>query len=857
MQLKIHDYGLVVLIGPSGSGKTTFARQHFRPSEILSSDHYRSVVGDDERNATTTKDTFDVIEAIAARRLRSRRLTVIDATNVAPDDRKRYVQLARAEHAPLAAIAFDLPERDCIAQNAARGAEATPPHAVRRQWRSMQRWTKKLSAEGYRRRYRLRSPEDARNAEVVREPLACDRRKLTGPFDVIGDVHGCRNELVTLLEKLGYGIARNDTGDGPGYDTAPPPGRTAIFLGDLVDRGPDSAGVLGLVVDMVQAGHALAIPGNHDAKLARALAGRKIETKHGLAETLDQLEATPEIFRKRAAEFLEELPSHYVLDGGRLVAAHAGMKEELQNRTSREVRDFGLYGETTGETDEEGLPVRRDWGANYRGPAAVVYGHTPVARAEWVNETICIDTGCAFGGQLTALRWPERELVSVPAKQTYAQPPKALSTALEATAGRTRQQESDALLDLDDVAGPLRLHTRIAGTVSVRKENCAAALDTMARFAVDPRWLVYLPPTMAPCASATADGLLEHPAEAFGYFRARGIRRVMCEEKHMGSRAVIVLGRDAAAAETRFGVPSDNGGIIYTRTGRRFFDDRAVEHDVLEQVRAGLDAAGVWTELDTTWAVIDAEIMPWSAKGGGLIRDHYEPAGAAARTGLREATAALQRANARGSDTKLSDLLHRFEERVEMTARYEETYRCYNWPVEGIDGLLIAPFHLLATEGSMHTDKPHRWHMDITQRMCDGSNILMTTEHRQVDVDNETEVAEAARWWTERTEAGSEGMVVKPEAFVTRTERGIAAPALKCRGREYLRIIYGPEYTAPDQLERLRRRNTGRKMTLALREFALGIEALEQLVARAPLRNVHRAVFGILALEAEPVDPRL
>ena len=164
---------------------------------------------------------------------------------------------------------------------------------------------------------------------------------------------------------------------------------------------------------------------------------------------------------------------------------------------------------------------------------------------------------------------------------------------------------------------------------------------------------------------------------------------------------------------------------------------------------------------------------------------------------------------------------------------------------------------MLATEGAVHADKPHRWHMEITQRMCSEAGILTTTDHREVDTENETEVAEATRWWTERTEAGSEGMVVKPEDFVARTERGVAAPALKCRGREYLRIIYGPEYTAPDQLERLRRRNTGRKTTLALREFALGIEALEQFVARAPLRNVHRAVFGILALEAEPTDPRL
>ncbi|MCY4634794.1 MAG: AAA family ATPase [Acidobacteria bacterium] len=429
MQLQIHDYGLVVLIGPGGSGKTTFAKRHFRPSEVLSYDHYRSVVGDGERNATTTKDAFDVIETIAARRLRSRRLAVIDAINIAPGDRKRYVRIARDEHAPLSAIAFDLAERDCIAQNAARGSETRPQRAVRHQWRSMQRWLNKLSAEGFHRSYRLRSPEDARGAEIVREPLACDRRNLAGPFDVIGDVHACREELEALLSKLGYRIEPNETADGPGYDVEPPPGRTAVFVGDIVDRGPDSAGALALVMDIVEAGHALAVPGNHDAKLARALAGRDVERKHGLARTLEQLDAAPESFRRRAAEFLEGLPSHYVLDGGKLVVAHAGMKEHLQNRTSRQVRDFGLYGETTGDTDDDGLPVRLDWAAGYRGRAAVVYGHTPVRRARSVNATLCIDTGCAFGGRLTALRWPERELVSVPAKKTYTEPSKAFATA--------------------------------------------------------------------------------------------------------------------------------------------------------------------------------------------------------------------------------------------------------------------------------------------------------------------------------------------------------------------------------------------------------------------------------------------
>ena len=852
MQLRIPDFGLVVLIGAAGSGKTTFAARHFRPSETLSSDHYRAVVGDDDRGPETTKAAFEVIEAIAAKRLQARRLSVIDATNVQPDDRKRYVRLARGAHAPVSAIVLDLPEAECQRQNAGRGDAARPAHVVRRQVRAMRRQRKMLSREGYRRRLRLQSAEDAASAKLVRVPLDCDRRDAAGPFDIIGDVHGCAAELEALLANLGYDVTRTEADGAPRYGVRPPEGRTLVFLGDLNDRGPDSAAALALAMDAVAAGHALAIPGNHDAKLARALAGRKVETRHGLAETLEQLDRAGDAFKARVAEFIQALPSHCVLDGGRLIAAHAGMKEQLHNRTSNEVREFGLYGETTGETDDEGLPVRLDWAREYRGKAAVVYGHTPVREPEWVNNTLCIDTGCVFGGRLTALRWPERELVSVDAEREYQTPPKALAAPPEALRG---QQASDALLDIEDVRTPMRLQTRLAGTVTVRPEYGAAALDTMSRFAVDPRWLIYLPPTMAPCEAAGGGDLLEHPREAFGYFRARKVRRVMCQEKHMGSRAVIVVCRNGKAARERFGIESEHAGIIYTRTGQRFFNDANVEREVLDQVRAGFHRAGLWRELETDWACLDAEIMPWSAKGGGLIRDQYAPVGVAGRMGLAAATAALQ--EGADANAELGEVLARYKERAEMAARYDAAYRRYNWPTDGVNGLKVAPFHLLATEGAVHDDKTHQWHMQTLARLSDRGSVLTGTEHVTLHVDNDKAVEAATIWWTEHTERGAEGMVVKPETFVTHTERGIAAPAIKCRGREYLRIIYGPEYTTPSQMDRLRKRSTRAKMALALREFALGVQALQQFVARAPLRNVHQAVFAVLALESEPTDPRL
>jgi protein phosphatase len=193
-----------------------------------------------------------------------------------------------------------------------------------------------------------------------------------------------------------------------------------------------------------------------------------------------------------------------------------------------------------------------------------------------------------------------------------------------------------------------------------------------------------------------------------------------------------------------------------------------------------------------------------------------------------------------------------------MLDDYVAAYRRYCWPVDGIDGLKIAPFHLLATEGTVHTGRDHQWHMETLAGLAaQDSALLMATAHRIVDLSDAASEAAATAWWEEMTEAGGEGMVVKPMDWIVRDSRGLVQPAVKCRGREYLRIIYGPEYTAPADLDRLRRRGLSHKRSLALREFALGLEALERFVTHEPLYRVHECVFAVLALESEPVDPRL
>ncbi len=423
MKLTIPALSLVVLIGPSGAGKSTFARAHFKPTEILSSDACRALVSDDENNQAATRDAFDVLNYIAAKRLANGRLTVVDATSVQPEARRKLVALAHEYHVLPVAIVLDLPERIFHDRNRTRQDRDIGPHAIQRQAQQMRQGLRGLSREGFHTVHVLRSPQEVGAVTIERRPLRCDRRFDHGPFDLIGDVHGCFDELRSLLERLDYEIDPHPEGDGArGYAVTPPPGRKAVFIGDLVDRGPKISDVLRLAMGMVEAGTALCVPGNHDAKLVKALRGRNVKVAHGLAESLAQLEEELPVFRARVADFLDRLVTHYVLDDGKLVVAHAGMPETMQGRASRAVRDFALYGATIGEVDALGLPVRLDWAAGYRGEAIVVYGHTPVATPAWKNRTINIDTGCVFGGALTALRYPELEIVSVPALRTYAEP---------------------------------------------------------------------------------------------------------------------------------------------------------------------------------------------------------------------------------------------------------------------------------------------------------------------------------------------------------------------------------------------------------------------------------------------------
>jgi polynucleotide kinase-phosphatase len=820
-EIDIPELALVALVGISGSGKSTFARANFASTQVLSSDYFRGLVADDENDQSASADAFDVLHYVAAKRLKAGRLTVVDATNLQPHARAGLVKVAREHDVLPVAVVLDVPEGLAWERTQGRPDRTFGRQVLTRMQRDLRRSLGQLAREGFRKVHVLRGVDEIAATTIRYEKLFNDKRELTGPFDIIGDVHGCHAELAELLTTLGYEVTAGNA--------VHPDGRTAVFVGDLVDRGPDSPGVLRLVMGMVKAGTALCVPGNHEQKLARKLNGRNVQLTHGLPETLAQLETQPTGFVQDVRTFIDGLVSHYVLDGGRLVVAHAGLKEAYQGRASGRVRSFALYGETTGETDEYGLPVRYPWARDYRGSAAVVYGHTPTPTPEWINNTICLDTGCVFGGKLTALRWPSREIVSVPAAKEYYAPARPLVPA-EAV-------KPDHGLDLADVTGRRHLDYGY-GRTTVAAENAAAALEVMSRFALDPQTLVWLPPTMAPCSTASVEGYLEHPSTAFADMRAAGAGTVMCEEKHMGSRAVVRISKDGV------------GDAIWTRTGRPFFDAER-NNALLARVRAAAVAAGV---LDDGWLLLDTELLPWSAKAGELIRSRYASVGAAGRAALPAALAVLDRAAGRGLD--VTALRDRVSQRSQEISDFSHSYRVYAQPAE----VTLAPFAVLAAPAISHKDKDHGWHLGVADRLVEADPALFTPTRRMVvDLSDPAAEQAATGWWLDLTANGGEGMVVKPYAGLGATDaKGrLVQPGVKCRGREYLRIIYGPEYTRPEQLERLRQRNLGRKRGLALREHGLGLAALDRLAEGAPLWRVHELVFAILAAESEPVDPRL
>ncbi|MDE5737106.1 MAG: polynucleotide kinase-phosphatase [Oscillospiraceae bacterium] len=840
MRIEIPELAVVAMIGATSSGKTSFAKKYFKQTEVLSSDCFRAMICDDETAQDVSQDAFHLLYQTANQRLKYGKLTVIDATNLQQNARKQVITLAKEQNVHSVAIVLDLPEKVLLERNQARPERNFPEHVIKKHCLNLKRSIKYLKREGFRFVYILKSQEDIDNVEIVRTKLWNDKKDEHGALDMIGDIHGCGQELRLLLEKLGYVLQ-----DGC---YSHPEGRKVAFLGDFCDRGNENVNVLKIAMSMVKSGNAIAVAGNHDAKLVKYLKGKSVQLTHGLDKTVAELNAESKEFRTEVCEFLDSLVSHYVLDDGKLVIAHAGLKQEYIGRGSGRVREFCLYGETTGEIDEYGLPVRLNWASDYRGRANIIYGHVAQKEVQSLNGTHCIDTGCVFGGKLTAYRYPEREFVSVNALQVYCESVKPLALKQEGRIGD--------ILKINDYQGKLYLQTDLLANILIQENQLAAALEIMSRFAADPHWLIYLPPTMSPCATSNLDDYLEHPLEAFDYYQKKGVKNLVCEQKHMGSRAVIVLCRNADVAKNRFGILDGTRGIIYTRTGRRFFDKSEIEIELLNRLDDVLNQTNFWEDFNTDWVCLDTELMPWSEKAQGLLKNQYAPVGNAGKQALASAVEVLEQVkNRTGQGT---ELLKQYQEKQYAIMKYSQAYGKYCWKVEKIQDFRIAPFHILAVEKNVFSQEKHCWHMEQIKKYMTGiDEIFIATPYLCVDLHDNASIERAVAWWLDLTSKGGEGMVVKPEYFVAKKDSELLQPAVKCRGKEYLRIIYGAEYLNPEYLARLKKRSLNKKRSLALKEFSLGIEALHRFVKHEPLYKVHECVFGVLAFESEPVDPRL
>lgn len=951
MKISLPELSLVLLIGPSSSGKSFFAQKHFHPTEIVSSEYCRELISDDRENREVSKDAFDLLHMISSKRLKFGRFTVVDTANLRNESRHALLQLTRKYHIIPIALVFNLPENICLERNKTRAENAQEESFIHHQMQQLRHLLRNLKREGYQSIHIFNTPEEVEQVELERQELGINQKSDSGPFDIIGDIHGCFDELLLLLEKLGYQIktTTSPTEKLPQYQVTNPPGRKLIFLGDLIDRGPKIVEVFHFVKHLVETGQALMVPGNHEKKLVRRMLGKEVQVSYGIQESLRQFQLHPPERTQEFIQFVDSLVSHYVLDNGNLVVAHAGLKESMHGRSSSEVRSFAMYGENIKK--EKIVPTQhhrnsQSWAHEYRGKAKVVYGHTPVAEPTWLNQTISLDTGCVFGGKLSALRYPEQEVVSVSAMKTYCFPPKRFLLQLQKNAAKTggvyiappplsgniqtpalpettpvqkiqeatpvpvpvsvpipvpkahsahsskeaqttqetsfrppqkssvpqkeslpvskkeeesfeeepSEPENHRFLEIEDVLGRRFIRTRFLPKLMVREEGSLAALEVLNRFSVSPDWLIYLPPSVSPCATSKRPEYLEHPFEAFTYYHRAGLSQLICEELHPGNRTVFLICRNSSIAKTRFGLFHESIGVCYNRIGQRCFP-LDVEKKVIQHLQKLLEESQTWEKLQTDWICLEGVTLPKNAYKPDTFQAQYLQRNSAADIFFNQATALLTRAEEQGA--RVQGLLKYYQERQELEKIFVQEYQERFAPVQGFSDLKIALVHVLASEQSTHFNEDHLWHLKRIDELIQADSkqefkLLKETRYCQINLNQSEPQKEMMDWWENMKEPG---VVIKPLQFIPdENQQWKVQPALKCRRPHYLQLIYGPEYLLQKNNKRLRFRNLSNLRMKILKQFALGFESLERFVQNKPKSAIHECVAGILAIESEPIN---
>lgn len=862
MQIQLPYAGTVLLIGPSNSGKTTFIKQLINnktilPSEVVSSDDFRVLVGDGEfidwRNKPKeeadvlfdeyqqiSKEAFSLMDAAVESRSRLNKLTFIDATHLHPDDRKKYVSLANKHHLPIIAIVFDIPEETLLERDEQR-EHPRGKRRIKQQYQVFKREKRVIKTEGYDATYLIKHTDF--NVVRTENPIEID---VQNGIDVIGDIHGCFDEMIILLEKLGYQ---------PNQDGfyIHPQGRKFVSLGDVMSRGPHSLDTMIFIMKHVKNNLAYMIDSNHGWKIARWLDGRKVVLNHGdekVAEEFRRFEETEGkeqtgILKSELKEFLLQAPSHYVFTNNGIsvfVCAHAGIKDEFIGKQSDQISDFCRYGDTDG-VDSNGKPLRKDWLIHHQTSTFIVWGHDPKPQPLLINNTLNIDQGVVFGGKLTAFRYPEKEITSVSAKMDY-------SNSIDNPLKEWEQKRLDPP-NIEKFINGYTVRTEVFGDVKVPKNVVKPAIDTISHFTIPIEQLVYIPPTMSPTPRASSvQTYLEHPKDAISYYRDHGIETMVAEKKHMGSRGILLLFKNEETAEKYVGIKTL--GTIYTRTGRLFFEkDR--EKRILTVLNKDLHADNYFTKYDTDFILLDAEIMPWNLKAKELISKQYAHVAENAILDRENLKGKLKAASFQSDIVK--SWLEEYEQKLNRALIFKDVFQKYCWDIEDVEKIQIAPFHVLAHSKETFFDKSHVWHMEMNRAFAKLSQFFVETEYKVIT--DEASEEEVVQWWLDMTSEGHEGIVIKPETFISKHNGKLLQPAIKVRGQKYLSIIYGMDYLQPENLIRLKERNTNKKQKLALKEFALGVEGLQRYINGQSIENVHECVLATLAMESDPVDPRL
>ncbi|WP_332645527.1 polynucleotide kinase-phosphatase [Lysinibacillus sp. 54212] len=859
MQIHLPHAAIILLIGPSNSGKSHFLQKlveegTISSSEIVSSDAYRILVGDQdfidfngkskresellyEKYSALSTEAFQMMEHVILARAKLNRLTFVDATHLQAKEREKYFKIAKQQHVPVYGIVFDIALDVLVARDGSRD-KPRGVNRVKQQFRKLQDEKRFIKKEPFTRVYTVKDEP----IQIIRHssPLNIE---IGNGIDIIGDIHGCYDEMMELIQELGYleveGLYIH------------PEGRRLMSVGDIMSRGPKSLETMEFWLKQIEAGLSFMTDSNHGWKIGRWLEGRSVQLAHGdelvqqeflQYEQMHGAETTNDL-KLRLSKMLYNAPSHYILmeNGiGKVVVTHAGIRDRYIGKTSSRIKDFCRYGDIV-EVNENGKPIRADWFLEHKTSELIVWGHDPKINPYKINNTINIDQGVVFGGELTSFRYPEQAFVAIKAHANYAGIDG--NPLVEAEAKRFNPPNIQSFLNGFDV------ETMHSGKIHIGEGNAKAALDTISHYTLPLEQLIYIPPTMSPTPQTSSlNDYLEHPAEAISYYKKHGISKLIAEKKHMGSRAVLLLFKNEKVAQSM--IDKETLGIISTRTGRAFFEQN-VQQKIVGQIHEELLTKQYFDKMNTDFVLLDAEILPWNLKAQSLIDEQYAHVAEHAMMDRQKILQKLQ-------ETKNLDVSHwlaEYEELVRNAVRFDAVYQNYCWPVDDLSAIKIAPFHVLAHSDETCFHKPHTWHMEMNRLFAQHSKLFIETEYKLIET--EQDVASVISWWEEMTAVGHEGIVIKPLEFIPKNKGKLVQPAIKVRGREYLRIIYGMDYTDTEQLAQLKKRNPSKKMKHALQEFSLGLEGIERFVRGESTARIHECVLAILALESDAVDPRL